>query len=939
MSSEGPLRILVITSRPLVDATDNPISLLDVEEERRRISIGLKRAGVAARVHFLPEATTGEVKTALRDNWDVVHFTGHGTEDGRLVLEDGLGAAHFLSKQETAQLFTGQQAPLVVLSACHSQIIGQGLLGVGVATVVAVDASKPIADRAAIIFAEHFYSALAKGWSIQRAFDEAQRAVALDRDVGDSNPPLDSHGQPEQTWSERFRLIGETDRTIAASEGQYLESGARRRVDGNLRTRNENFVGRAKEISSVVKAFDREDARRVALWGAGGLGKTELSQAVAWWYAERDKVDAVLWASASRDEGEYKLRDLASLLSIAGRVFKLPISEQSNFDEQKQVVRGFFDAHSGLLILDNWETLEGRDRGELWKFVLSLSEATRVLVTSRDVLPAKDARNLELDTLAPDDAVELFVNVARNAGYFDRNPHLSGDEMAILSSICDRLSGYPLAIEVVAGQTVSRSLSEIWTDLRNVPKNVLEGKDENTGEPRGVWTSLDLSYNALASDDEKSMFRQMGILLAPASAEDIAAITEITNPRPVLDTLVKRSLVRMREGAYALLPIVRVYAESKLEEVGHDPRKLHTRAFNYYSEKKTLEDALAASNHLFELAARYKSSEAAKSFVEFMKGFYHDLLMRGYTVEAMRKAEQLIATARELGDQKTEAQVIGELGVIYHHIGEYERASGAYEEANRLLEESEDKAGVASVLQNMGILSLAQGDYSGAMRLSRDSLKIKEELGNKRGISSALHLMGMIARTQGNDSEALLMYQRSLEMSEELNYKVAIAATLHEMGIIAQRKKNYVEAMRLYRGSLKIEEELGNKRGIAGTQHQIANVAYLQGNYGEATHLYQQSLKLKKELGDKSGIAHTLGQLGRVAQKQGRLKEALGFLIDALVGFEQLHSPNRGLARKDIAKIGNAVEREQFSAWLNELSADDELTRELLEQKSIGEDE
>src|SRR5207237_8731596 len=184
MSDESRLRILAICSRPLIDATGQPITLLDVAEERRRIETGLKRAGDVARVHFLREATTGEVKSALRDEWDVVHFTGHGTDDGRLLLEDGYGGAQFLTAQEAARLLAGQRSPLVVLSACYSETVGRELHEAGVPAVVAVDARVPIADLAAIIFAEHFYGALAFGWDVQHAFDDAQETVALDSEVG-----------------------------------------------------------------------------------------------------------------------------------------------------------------------------------------------------------------------------------------------------------------------------------------------------------------------------------------------------------------------------------------------------------------------------------------------------------------------------------------------------------------------------------------------------------------------------------------------------------------------------------------------------------------------------------------------------------------------------------------------------------------------------------
>ena len=195
MSDESRLHILAICSRPLIDATEQPITLLDVAEERRRIETALTRAGDVARVHFLPEATTGAVKAALRDEWDVVHFTGHGTNDGRLVLEDSFGVAHLLPKREAARLLTGQRTPLVVLSACYSETVGQELHAAGVPALVAVDARVPIADRAAIIFAEHFYAALARGWDVRRAFADAQQAVALDPKVGDARPPHDASGR------------------------------------------------------------------------------------------------------------------------------------------------------------------------------------------------------------------------------------------------------------------------------------------------------------------------------------------------------------------------------------------------------------------------------------------------------------------------------------------------------------------------------------------------------------------------------------------------------------------------------------------------------------------------------------------------------------------------------------------------------------------------
>jgi tetratricopeptide (TPR) repeat protein len=102
----------------------------------------------------------------------------------------------------------------------------------------------------------------------------------------------------------------------------------------------------------------------------------------------------------------------------------------------------------------------------------------------------------------------------------------------------------------------------------------------------------------------------------------------------------------------------------------------------------------------------------------------------------------------------------------------------------------------------------------------------------------------------------------------------------------------------------------------------MAAIEQAQGNYAEAVRLYGESMKLEEELGDKRGIAITLGQMGQLARAQGRLKEALGYFVKAFAIFEELHSPYRDLALKDIASIREQVGEEQFEAWVRESSGE-----------------
>ena len=57
-------------------------------------------------------------------------------------------------------------------------------------------------------------------------------------------------------------------------------------------------------------------------------------------------------------------------------------------------------------------------RWPIWTFLNSLPYNTRVLITSRDILPAIEVHNYELDRLDNRKARILFWNTLRNAGNY-----------------------------------------------------------------------------------------------------------------------------------------------------------------------------------------------------------------------------------------------------------------------------------------------------------------------------------------------------------------------------------------------------------------------------------------------------------------------------------------------------------------------------------------
>lgn len=184
---QDELCILVIVSSP------HGVPPLDHDAELERIESAW---GTRADIRILrPERPTlRALRRLLRETSPhVLHFIGHGAFDvttghGSLLLEDERGRSHAVTGSLLAEtLKIGHRIRLVFLNSCEgarlSRREGQdpyhgvasALLMGGVASVVSMQF--PVSDRAAVVFSDAFYTALAAGDPIESAVAEGRLAV------------------------------------------------------------------------------------------------------------------------------------------------------------------------------------------------------------------------------------------------------------------------------------------------------------------------------------------------------------------------------------------------------------------------------------------------------------------------------------------------------------------------------------------------------------------------------------------------------------------------------------------------------------------------------------------------------------------------------------------------------------------------------------------
>lgn len=160
---------------PVLFLSADPSRTLSLEEDVRNIQVKVRAAEYrdVLDFDFRPAARFDDVVQALYETKpQIVHFSGHGSPDGLMLVGRDGHTRQWLSAEDLTELFTAFRGDirLVVLSACST-----GPQASAIAKVVgcAIGTPTEIADEAAIVFNAEFYRALAFGESVQGACAKA----------------------------------------------------------------------------------------------------------------------------------------------------------------------------------------------------------------------------------------------------------------------------------------------------------------------------------------------------------------------------------------------------------------------------------------------------------------------------------------------------------------------------------------------------------------------------------------------------------------------------------------------------------------------------------------------------------------------------------------------------------------------------------------------
>lgn len=180
------LTILFLAANPAQTAA------LALDQEARSIMEMIRKADCRDSIEFETRWAVRplDILQAINEvEPEIIHFSGHGSEDGELVLSDDNGNAKYVTKEAIVDAIaaTSDKARLVFFNACFSEIQAKAIVE---KIEAAVGMRISIGDRAACVFAAQFYSAIGFGKSLAQAFGQAKAALLLEGIPEENTPAM-----------------------------------------------------------------------------------------------------------------------------------------------------------------------------------------------------------------------------------------------------------------------------------------------------------------------------------------------------------------------------------------------------------------------------------------------------------------------------------------------------------------------------------------------------------------------------------------------------------------------------------------------------------------------------------------------------------------------------------------------------------------------------
>lgn len=712
-----------------------------------------------------------------------------------------------------------------------------------------------------------------------------------------------------------------------------------------------DVVGREESAQRLLG--DLERFRLVTLVGPGGVGKTTLAlNTLSEGAAESPVWFVDLVGCATRATTPDDVADTVAAAMGLHDECDVPDGRPHGRPSADRLATSL-GTQPALLVLDNCEHVTD-PVAALAVRLLRAAPGLRILATSREPLGVPGERLHQVRPLrvpgdhspaemAGSDAVELFTRrVAASLPSFT----LDEDSAEAVATICRRLDGLPLALELAAARVRSLGVRELATRLDD-RFQLLGGGGAGLHERQQTLRAMvDWSWRLLTGA-ERAVLARLSVQVGSFSLEAAEAVAvgplpdggrvDTADAAGVLAALVDRSLVVAHQDrggtCFRLLETIRVFANQKLAESGEEPEARRRHA-HHTAGRLTQGDPLALTADIGRSLDRLDQDAAnVRSAVEWAADHGEAGLalritgslgwawyLRGRYREGGRLLAQALAAPGPASDAERAVALLWRFSLAFTESprGGPRDLVG---EAIALAERSGDPllpTRVRTVLVYM--TSTADGPSAperSPRRVVQEASRLFESSGDRWWQAFAQNLCGWWAMRHSELAEARRYGRESLEHFVALEEPWGQVRSCGLLGILAEIEGSYEEAAELHGTALDHAERIGLWTVVVEELTRLARVHMLTGDLARADEYNHAALRVSGEQAFDTKVLFVRGGLAMTARRRGRPEEAERYLREILAAHRRDgYRPGQAFA---LAELGMCAEARGDEAAAREL--------------------
>ena len=786
----------------------------------------------------------------------------------------------------------------------------------------------PVVNRAArLLAAGHGGQVLVSAAAYELLADRLPGGIGL-RDLGEHH--LKDLGRPEQVFQVTGPGLAERFGPLRSLDDPALRH--------NLPSQATSFVGRAAELAEL-RSLVMGGTRLVTIVGPGGIGKSRLAVQVA---AEAldDFGDGVwLVELAPVADDELVARTVAAVFSVR---------EEPGLPMTDTLVDAVGDRHL-LVMLDNAEHVLGA-AAKLADAMMRSCPRVSLLVTSREPVGISGEHVFRIPPLAvpPADltapgqlaafeSVQLFT---QHAAMHAQGFVLNDANAAAVTSVCVRLDGIPLALELAAARLGSLSVPEINSRLDQRFRLLTRGSRTALPRHQTLRALIDWSYDLL-NPEERSLLGRLSVFAGGwdlAAAEAVASAGDAGEWQvlELLAALVDKSLVQAEDlqgsTRYRLLETVRHYAAERLD--GRPGSELHqTRAAHrdyYLALAETAGVHLCGPDEagwLDRLEIEFDNIRAALAFsladpdgteagLRLAAGLRWFCNMRGHGGEVVEALNALLQRPGARLPTRARALLVG--CHLLDLLGNDSAVPSMVGEAIRIARDLAEDAIVADGLSLLCWFSFEHGDLPAALAQIGEAVEFARTAGDPRLLAEILGRRAVFESEAGDLDSAFADNEEALSLARAIGDNLRLANTLANLAV----DEHTAGQLGAARAHLQEASVLADKHGYqnlsVGLPQNLGFVDLLDGDPRSARHHFGESLDAARIAGVKAYVHGAFLGLALAAGADGDPTVAAtlhGFADEryeqAGRGFEALEA---GLRDRDHAQLRDKLGDAAFEA-------------------------